>query len=83
MSDVIPEYTLTGESFKIPGRGLVITARLLQRTPSAHLKRLIGQPVDWDGNVWTISGVESFAINEQDAGNAIGLLIRPYFGESS
>lgn len=66
------KFSMTGDHFRIAGRGDVYTAHLLQSYTSKEVGKINGKQIK-DG---IITGIEMFSTFHQNVGRSIGLLIR-------
>lgn len=71
----LPTYELSGDSFMIPGRGLVVTGKLTNHVERSDLKHLVGQLLVWKDHLHVIRGIEWYLIGNYRVGPNIGLLI--------
>jgi hypothetical protein len=66
----------TGESFSVPGRGLICTATILNDVKRGQLSELIGKTLEnHDGIYCRIRAVESHAVGDDVPVRMIGLLL--------
>ena len=61
--------------YTVKGRGKVLSVLLQWDTTRAELDKWVGKQATVDGRLVTIRGVETFCIERQPKGTAVGLLV--------
>ena len=65
------------DTFQIAGRGTVHVVRCPGDCPREKLADMIGREATIDGTVYTVRGIERFAVPLIRAGMPIGLMVEP------